>query len=61
MPITGVIPFKYLLYAALLSNVVQYVEEDTKWGIFVETESDLYDYFPDWTSSDESLLSLIQL
>ena len=55
MPITGVIPFKYLLYAALLSNVVQYVEDDTKWGIFVETESDLYDYFPDWTSSDERL------
>lgn len=55
MPITGVIPFKYLLYAALLSNVVQYVEDDTKWGIFVETESDLYDYFPDWASSDERL------
>lgn len=55
MPITGIVPFKYLLYAAMLSNVVPHFmeDEDTKYGIFAETEGELYDYFPDWDNSDD--------
>lgn len=52
MPITGLVPFRYLLYAALLSDVVPFVDEDTKYGVFSGTEGDLYDYYPDWDSAD---------
>ena len=55
MPITGLVPFKYLLYAAMLSDVVPFTpdDEDIKYGIFSETEQELYDYYPDWDSADD--------
>ena len=55
MPITGLVPFKYLLYAAMLSDVVPFYseEDDIKYGIFSESEQDLYDYYPDWDNADE--------
>ena len=55
MVITGLVPFKYLLYAALLSNVSPYQPEgeDTKYGIFGEDQSDLYDHYPEWDHTDD--------
>lgn len=55
MPITGLVPFKYLLYLAMLSKVVPHIveEEETKYGIFDGVEGDLYDYYPDWDDADD--------
>lgn len=53
MAITGAVPFKYLLYAALLSKVTVFTDEDTKYGVFSENQFDLYDYFSDWDHSDD--------
>ena len=55
MPITGLVPFRYLLYTALLSDVVPFTpeDEDVRYGVFAEPEQELYDYYPDWTHSDE--------
>ena len=55
MHITGLVPFRYLLYSALLSDVVHYTPEDeeTRYGVFAESQQELYDYYPDWDSSDE--------
>lgn len=55
MQITGFVPFKYLLYSAMLSNVVPYIsdDDDTKYGIFGESQGDLYDYFSDWDHTDD--------
>ena len=55
MAITGLVPFRYLLYSAMLSNVVPFVseDEDIKYGIFAEPQQELYDYYPDWTHSDD--------
>lgn len=52
MPITGIIPFKYLLYSAMLSNVVPFDDEDVRYGVFSESSQELYDYFSDWGHSD---------
>lgn len=55
MVVTGLVPYKYLLYAAMLSNVIPYKpdDEDIKYGIFAETQQDLYDYYPDWDHADD--------
>lgn len=55
MPITGVVPFRYLLYAAMLSNVIPYKsdDEETRYGIFSGVQQDLLDYFPDWDDLDD--------
>ena len=55
MPISGIVPFKYLLYTAMLSNVVPFIpeDEDVKYGVFSETEQELYDYYPDWDNVDD--------
>ena len=55
MAITGLVPFKYLLYSALLSDVTAYTpdDEDVKYGVYAGEQDDLYDRFPEWTSSDE--------
>lgn len=55
MAITGLVPFKYLLYTALLTNVVSYEpkDEDVKYGIYGGEQEDLYDRFPDWSTPDE--------
>lgn len=55
MPITGLVPFKYLLYLAMLSDVVPFIpdDEDVKYGVFSERESDLYDRYYEWTHEDE--------
>lgn len=55
MPITGLVPFKYLLYLAMLSEVSPFIpdDEDTKYGIFSKDQLDLYDYYPDWDSDDD--------
>lgn len=54
MVITGIVPFRYLLYSAMLSNVVTYEpeDEDTRYGIYGGEQSDLYDHFSDWTDDD---------
>lgn len=55
MVVTSIVPYKYLMYAAMLSNVIPYTPkgEDIKYGIFSETQQDLYDYYPDWDHSDD--------
>lgn len=55
MVITDLVPFKYLLYAALLSNIVPFQpeDEDVKYGVFSGEEADIYDYFAEWHHSDE--------
>lgn len=55
MPITNIVPFKYLLYTALLSDVVPFIpeDEDTKYGVFSLLEQDVYDYYPDWDHTDD--------
>ena len=54
MVVANLVPFKYLLYMAMLSSVNPYTEEgdETKYGIFSGTTDDLYDYFQDWDSAD---------
>lgn len=52
MPICGLVPFKYLLYVAMLSNVIPYEDEDTRYGIFPEKYNEIGDFFPDWEHSD---------
>ena len=53
MPIAGLVPFKYLLYSALLSSIETYVEDDTRFGISTLMNEDVYDRFPDWDDTDE--------
>ena len=53
MQITALVPFKYLLYTALLSDVTTYVSGDDRLGIFAKPLDDLDDYFSDWSHSDE--------
>lgn len=55
MPIAGLVPFRYLLYLAMLSEVTPFIpdDEDTKYGIFSKDQLDLYDYYPDWDSEDD--------
>lgn len=55
MPITEVVPFRYLLYLAMLSDVVPIFleEDDIKYGVFSEFEQDLYDYYPEWDDADD--------
>lgn len=55
MPITGLVPFKYLLYLAMLSDVVPFTpdDEDVKYGIFAENGEDLYDRYHEWANEDE--------
>lgn len=55
MSITRMVPFKYLLYSAMLSDVVPFTpeDEDVKYGVFAEPEQELYDYYTDWTHSDD--------
>lgn len=54
MTIAGIVPFRYLLYTAMLSNVTIYEpeDEDTRYGIYGGEQSDLYDHFSDWTDED---------
>ena len=54
MPITGLVPFRYLLYLAMLSDIVPFTpdDEDTKYGVCSIYEQDIYDYFLDWDDSD---------
>lgn len=56
MQVTELVPFRYLLYSALLSNVVPFTpdDEDTKYGIFGESQQDLYDYYPEWDHADDN-------
>lgn len=53
MPITGLVPFKYLLYSALFSTIEAYVEDDTRYGVSSLSNEDVYDRFADWDDSDE--------
>ena len=55
MAITGLLPFRYLLYAALLSDVVSYEPEgeDIRYGVYGGEQNDLYDRFSDWSDADE--------
>lgn len=53
MAITGLVPFRYLLYTALLSDVVPFVDEDVKYGVYGGEQDELYDRFSDWASADE--------
>ena len=55
-PIAGLIPFRYLLYTALLSDIAVFEEtegeEETRWAIFNHEGGDVYDFFDEWTSAD---------
>ena len=55
MVVTSLVPFRYLVYAAMLSDVVPYKsgEDGVKYGVFSETCQDLYDRLPDWDHSDD--------
>lgn len=56
MPVASLVPFKYLLYSAMLSDVVPYEpkDEETKYGVFFEEAQGLYDRFHDWDGTDVS-------
>lgn len=56
MPVTGLVPFKYLLYLAMLSEVTPFTPDGdgTKYGIFSKDQLDLYDYYPDWAVGDDN-------
>lgn len=62
MPITGLVPFRYLVYSAMLSSVVPFIpdNEDVKYGIFSETESELYDYYPEWDHVDDRRSEIVK-
>ena len=62
MYITSIVPFKHILYLALLSNVVPYQddEDDTRYGVYGGEQSDLYDQFSDWTNADDSKDEVLQ-
>lgn len=55
MVIATLVPFKYLLYSALLSDVVTHEVdgEDIKYGIYGKEAQELYDHFSDWDHSDD--------
>lgn len=55
MVITELVPFKYLLYSAMLTNIVPHQPdgEETKYGVFGSEQGDLYDYYPDWDHADD--------
>lgn len=55
MVITEIVPFRYILYSAMLTNVVPYQpdDEDTKYGVYGDEQSELYDRFSDWDHADE--------
>lgn len=54
MVVTELVPFKYLLYVAMLSSVVPYEgDDDCRYGVYSESCQDLYDYFSDWNHSDD--------
>lgn len=52
MVITGIIPFKYLLYATFLSDVIPLEEDGVKYGIFSRDALDLYSYYSEWHNDD---------
>ena len=62
MPIANLVPFKYLLYLAMLSKVTPFQpdDEDVKYGVFAEEQSDLYDYFSDWDDLDDRRSELLK-
>lgn len=62
MPITGLVPFKYLLYAAMLSDIVQHKDEEEgiTYGIFSQPQQELYDFYPDWDHSDDRRNELLK-
>lgn len=53
MPITGLVPFRYLLYSALLSTIEVVTEDETKHAVSKFTCEDIYDYFSEWDDADE--------
>ena len=53
MPLAGLVPFKHILYMALLSDVTILEEDDSRMAIFAKEQSDLYDYFSDWANEDD--------
>lgn len=55
MVISSLVPFKYLVYAALLSDVTSYYceEDGIKYGIFGKEYDDLFDYLVEWTNLDD--------
>lgn len=55
MPIANMIPLRYLLYSAMLSDVTSYEPEggDSRYGIYGGDYADLYEHFSDWDSNDE--------
>ena len=54
MVITSVVPFRYLLYTALLSDVAAYdADDETRYGVYRGEQEDLYDRFSDWSDADE--------
>ena len=62
MTIAGIVPFRYLLYTAMLSDVVTYEpeDEDTRYGIYGGEQEDLYDHFSDWSNEDDRRDEVLQ-
>ena len=62
MTIAGIVPFRYLLYTAMLSDVVTYEpeDEDTRYGIYGGEQEDLYDHFSDWCNEDDRRDEVLQ-
>lgn len=53
MVITGVVPFKYLLYGAMLSEVSPLEEDGVKYGVCSRDVSDLRDLFHEWGGKED--------
>ena len=61
MVVTGLVPFKYLLYSALLSDVVRYQDDsdETCHGIFNDTLESVYERFNEWGEEVEDSLNVL--
>ena len=57
-PIDGMMPFKYILYLALLSNVKAHYsdDDDVTYATYADGLSDIYDRFSDWEQGSKSLV-----
>lgn len=55
MAIVDAVPFKYLLYMAMLSDVVPMDEDGTRYAVCSIKEVEFYDdYFPEWNSDSRT-------
>lgn len=58
MVVTDLVPFKYLVYSAMLSDVVPLEEDDTRYGVCGKTLDELRDLFYPFESTKEDMFQI---